>query len=41
LTEEDGVRRLKIADFGFANIIPKKTLLNSVVGTPSYMGISF
>lgn len=37
LAEEDGVKRLKIADFGFARIIEKNSIVNSVVGTPSYM----
>ena len=40
LANEDGVKRLKIADFGFARIIEKNTLVSSVVGTPSYMGKS-
>ena len=41
LAEEDGVKRLKIADFGFARIIEKNSIVNSVVGTPSYMGECF
>ena len=30
------MKRLKIADFGFAHLIGQKTLLHSVVGTPAY-----
>jgi len=37
LCEEYGVKRLKIADFGFANIIGEKSFLQSVVGTPAYV----
>jgi len=37
LAEEDNVKRLKIADFGFARIIEKNAVINSVVGTPSYI----
>eukprot|EP00160_Parvularia_atlantis_P015635 Unigene4564_Nuclearia_a/m.13934 Unigene4564_Nuclearia_a/g.13934 ORF Unigene4564_Nuclearia_a/g.13934 Unigene4564_Nuclearia_a/m.13934 type:complete len:612 (+) Unigene4564_Nuclearia_a:70-1905(+) len=37
LSVEDKVLRLKIADFGFANIIGGKSFLKSVVGTPAYV----
>jgi len=30
--------RLKIADFGFANILGGKQFFKSVVGTPAYVG---
>lgn len=38
LLEEDGVKRLKLADFGFANIVGDKSFVQSVVGTPAYVG---
>ena len=37
LLEEHGVKRLKLADFGFANIVGEKSFLQSVVGTPAYV----
>jgi len=37
LSEEDGVKRIKIADFGFANLIGDRSFLQSVVGTPAYV----
>ena len=37
LRKEAGVMRVKIADFGFANLIGKNKL-HSVVGTPAYAG---
>lgn len=37
LRDEDGVKRLKLADFGFANIVGDKSFLQSVVGTPAYV----